>query len=129
VNPPVSFAEKTALPEVSATELKDGVSHVGAVLSAGEFAFAWTVLECPLCLGRHIHGGGPLDGDPLERLGLRAAHCRHQPGNHPGTYALLDSNPRRSAAVISKARYYVGRWMAITFSEAIASLASPLVSI
>lgn len=88
----------------SGEDMGSGIRHVGATLSAGEFAFVWVVKECCLCLGRHIHGGGPLNGDPRALLGVRVAHCRHQPQSHAGVYALVDVEPRRSAAVIMDSR-------------------------
>lgn len=38
-------------------------------------AFLWRVIRCPHCGGEHVHGGGPLAGNPRDLLNYRTAHC------------------------------------------------------
>lgn len=35
----------------------------------------WVVPCCPVCQGRHVHGGGAITDDPRALLGHRIAHC------------------------------------------------------
>jgi hypothetical protein len=64
----------TDIPEALAQLVKD------------KHGWLWVVSKCPLCGKRHVHGGGPLDGDPHDRLGHRAAHC--VTGDTHGGYVL-----------------------------------------
>lgn len=50
----------------------------------------WVLLieECPFCGGRHVHGGGSLEGPPA--LGERLSHCR----DDPRTYTLIARGDR-----------------------------------
>lgn len=46
-----------------------------AVLQETDQCYLWIVPDCPLCGGKHTHGGGALSNDPRELLGHRVAHC------------------------------------------------------
>lgn len=46
-----------------------------AVLTKGRDCWLWVVPTCPLCGGKHTHGGGSYQDDPREMLGHRIAHC------------------------------------------------------
>jgi len=37
--------------------------------------YLWVIDCCPLCGGKHTHGGGLLFDEPTEYLGHRVAHC------------------------------------------------------
>ena len=49
----------------------------------------WIVDTCPICGGRHTHGGGTPDKDPTRLLGHRVAHCLDDKGM--GGYILKES--------------------------------------
>lgn len=46
------------------------------VIPAGRQTRFWVVPRCPWCGRRHTHGAGAHGGNPFDRLGERAAHCR-----------------------------------------------------
>lgn len=52
-----------------------------------EYCWDWVILECPHCRGVHVHGGIPIDDDPMQYLGHRFAHC---PGHKPWTGYVLE---------------------------------------
>ena len=64
--------------ETMTAEIKDqpALAH----LAKGHSCWLWVVDQCPYCGRRHIHGGGPLDGDPRAVIGARVAHCRNNRG-------------------------------------------------
>jgi len=46
-----------------------------AVLRRHGSAWLWLIPRCPLCGSQHVHGAGPVEGDPRQFLGHRAAPC------------------------------------------------------
>jgi len=57
--------------------------------------------RCPLCGKRHVHGLGPLAGDPKDYLGHRVSHCL-QPHPHDRGYILALDETRLSHCVGGK---------------------------
>jgi hypothetical protein len=47
-----------------------------AVLRPYPGGFLWVVERCPACGQKHVHGGGPADGNPRDLLTHRVGHCR-----------------------------------------------------
>lgn len=70
---------------------RDGVPNALAVLLKAEFLWQWKVDRCPRCNGVHVHGGGPIGGNPRERLGYTAAPCG-------GTYLLKEDTAPKAVA-------------------------------
>ncbi len=66
-----------------------------ARLERGRGAWSWVIDICPYCGKKHTHGGGPIEGDPRELLGARAAHCKSV---QPEIYILVEepASPRAS---------------------------------
>jgi hypothetical protein len=52
------------------TVIAEARAHRAEGLRGGYWVL--TVARCPLCQGRHIHGGG---NEPSPSYGYRAAHC------------------------------------------------------
>ena len=42
------------------------------------YGWAWVIPVCPYCGRKHLHGGGPFDGNPRDFLGARMSHCRNK---------------------------------------------------
>lgn len=73
-----------------------------AVLEIWEHSFRWRIVECPLCGGRHLHGGGEIGkDDPRRQLGHHASHCRiHE---SPG-YLVTDAAPGQTRRILRELR-------------------------
>lgn len=52
-------------------------------------------IACPLCGGRHQHGGRPSEGDP----GARSAHCHGTRSDGLAAYYVRRTTPKHAAAL------------------------------
>lgn len=67
-------------------------NHIApAILERTSTRFLWIIPVCPQCGRRHIHGGGPLGGNPRDLLGSRSAHCLESTG---ASYDLVEVGGR-----------------------------------
>jgi hypothetical protein len=71
------------------TEIELTFPEASARLVGKPQGYLWIVDVCPLCGQRHVHGGGPLDGDPNQLLGHRDAHCAPRAASQPSGYILV----------------------------------------
>jgi hypothetical protein len=62
-----------------------------ATLKLNDSSYAWHVHGCPLCGDEHIHDGGPLGGNPRERLGCKIGHCQPNTDSFSQPYFLVES--------------------------------------
>jgi hypothetical protein len=74
--------------------------------------YRWLVMECPWCGRQHVHGGGPITGDPRTRLCYQRSWCAAKYEEtlsaakklkcHRDGYILVEEDPSESEKLIAE---------------------------